>query len=82
MAIKLDHISPEVRALALLGADEAAAVFRLDKQLIRDACRQWVASKGRDGLRCFRNGKGYKIRPAAVVEWVEKLEKSYAENGY
>ncbi len=78
---RLTQVAPEVRALAPLGAVEVAAVFRLDKQTVLDACKLYATSKGREGLRCYHNGKGYKIQPANVVAWMCEMEKSYAENG-
>ena len=81
VAERLTQVAPEVRALAPLGAVEVAAVFRLDKQAVLDACKLYATSKGREGLRCYHNGRGYKIQPANVVAWMCEMEKSYAERG-
>lgn len=74
----LEGVAPEVRAACPLTAQQVAAAYRLDRQAVMDACALFVQSRGKRGLRAFRVGRVWRIRPSAVEAWMERLEEEQA----
>ena len=72
------RIAPEVLAARPLSAREAAAAYGIDIQTILDACNLFVQSRGRNGLRCYREGRYWKIRPVNIEAWIERMEEETA----
>lgn len=72
------RIAPEVLAARPLSAREAAAAYGIDIQTILDACNLFVQSRGRNGLRCYRDGRYWKIRPVNIEAWIERMEEETA----
>ena len=66
------RIAPEVLAARPLSAREAAAAYGIDIQTILDACN-------RKGLRCYRDGRYWKIRPVNIEAWIETMEEETAK---
>lgn len=71
----LEGVAPEVRAQCPLSAQQVAAVYRFELQRVVDACELFVQSRGRRGLRAFRVGRGWRIRPSSVEEWMMAMEE-------
>lgn len=63
---------------APLSASEVAKTYRVDKCRVLTACRLFVQSGGKRGLRHFRSGNRIRIRPVAVDEWFAELERDTA----
>lgn len=74
----LGSIAPEVRAACPLTAQQVAAVYRMNIQEVVDACMLFVASHGTKGLRCYRSGRTWRIRPANVEAWLFAREEETA----
>lgn len=72
------RIAPEVLAARPLSAREAEAAYGIDIQTILDACNLFVQSRGRNGLRCYRDGRYWKIRPVNIEAWIERMEEETA----
>lgn len=75
----LAGIEPGVRALCPLTAQEVSAVYRLDYHKVLDEIRLFQSSGGRRGLRASKLGGGWRVRPAAVEEWLIGLENQVAQ---
>lgn len=75
----LEGVAPEVRAACPLTAQQVSAVYRIDYQTIIDACEMFVQSRGRRGLRAFRMGRVWRVRPSCVEEWMARLEEDQAK---
>lgn len=72
------RIAPEVLASRPLSAREVAAAYGIDIVKVLDACNLFVQSRGRKGLRCYREGRYWKIRPVNVEAWIEGMEEETA----
>lgn len=57
---------------------EAAAFLGVHRQVVDDACSEWVTSKGRHGLPHFLCGKGTLIRREALGQWMQAREMAQA----
>ena len=74
----VEGIAPAILAAAPLSASQAAAAYRFDKGAILTACKLFVQSGGKEGLRHFRSGNRIRIRPSAFEEWMISQEESTA----
>ncbi|MBQ9694444.1 MAG: hypothetical protein IJV69_06790 [Kiritimatiellae bacterium] len=74
----LEGIAPAILAAAPLSASQVAAAYRFDKGAILTACRLFVQSGGKEGLRHFRSGNRIRIRPIAFEQWMASQEESTA----
>lgn len=74
----LSGVEERVRALCPLTAQEVSAVYRLDYHKVLDEIKLFQASGGRRGLRASKLGGGWRVRPAAVEEWLVRLEDELA----
>lgn len=73
------RIAPEVLAARPLSAREVAAAYGLDMVKVLDACNLFVQSRGRKGLRCYREGRYWRIRPVNVEAWFCQMEEETAK---
>ncbi len=73
------RIAPEVLAARPLSAREVAAAYGIDVATVLDACNLFVQSRGRKGLRCYREGRYWRIRPVNVEAWICQLEEDTAK---
>jgi hypothetical protein len=69
------EVAPEVLAMRPLSAREVAKSYGFDVGFILSECQRFIDSRGREGLRCFRRGADWKIRPANIEEWMYELER-------
>ncbi len=74
----LEGVAPEVRAACPLTAQQVSAAYRIDYQTVIDACELFVQSRGRRGLRSFRMGRVWRVRPSSVELWLAGLENDQA----
>ena len=75
------QVAPEILAARPLSAREVATTYGFDVGFILDECQRFIDSRGREGLRCFKRGADWKIRPVNIEDWMFEQERRTATCG-
>lgn len=72
------EVAPELLAMRPLSAREVASTYGFDIGFILEECERYVASRGKEGIRCFKRGTDWRIRPSNIEAWMFELESKVA----
>lgn len=64
------------RGAAVFRPSEAAHFLGVSRRVIDSACREWRATKGRNGIAHFFCGRGIMIRREAIEAWMAAQERA------
>ena len=72
----LERARANGRGVSVFRPEEAAAFLGVNREVIDDAMRRHLASRGRLGLAFFRAGKGSLITRESLQRWMEQQERA------